>query len=293
MINRKQNVVHTAHKLFIEKGFQATSIQDILDESGISKGTFYNYFSSKNELLIAIFQTTYQELETKRNELLIGEDRSDIEILIKQVLVQMKGNREYKLISLFDEVLSSNDQELKHFIELGKMRNINWLYERFLDIFGSKKQAFLLDCAIMFMGILRENMKFFHMSNKSNFDLERVIRYSVKRIVKVVDSFEESDTPLISLEFLNQWIPNRKENCQDYQKKLSHCIGQLKNTLTNTPNQAKYHELLDFLSDELLESKSQRTFLIESALTTIKSDPLFHGHKELQILEDLITLRLS
>ena len=42
MNDRKLHVVNMAHQLFIEKGFQATSIQDILDYSGISKGTFYN-----------------------------------------------------------------------------------------------------------------------------------------------------------------------------------------------------------------------------------------------------------
>ena len=63
MNDRKQHVVNKAHQLFIDKGFQATSIQDILDYSGISKGTFYNYFSSKNELLIAIFKTIFKKLE--------------------------------------------------------------------------------------------------------------------------------------------------------------------------------------------------------------------------------------
>ncbi len=56
MNNRKQQVVKNAHHLFfVEKGFQAISIQDIIDYSGISKGTFYNYFSSKNELLTSCF----------------------------------------------------------------------------------------------------------------------------------------------------------------------------------------------------------------------------------------------
>ena len=54
MNDRKQQVLLTAQQLFVEKGFSATSVQDILDEAKISKGTFYNYFSSKNECLIAI-----------------------------------------------------------------------------------------------------------------------------------------------------------------------------------------------------------------------------------------------
>ncbi|MFP3340850.1 TetR/AcrR family transcriptional regulator, partial [Micrococcus sp. SIMBA_131] len=59
MNDRKQHVIKMAHQLFIERGFQSTSIQDILEYSGISKGTFYNYFSSKNELLIALFKALY------------------------------------------------------------------------------------------------------------------------------------------------------------------------------------------------------------------------------------------
>ncbi|MEH7125423.1 MULTISPECIES: TetR/AcrR family transcriptional regulator [unclassified Bacillus (in: firmicutes)] len=40
MNKQKQHVIDTAHYLFIEKGFQATSIQDILGCRGISRGTF-------------------------------------------------------------------------------------------------------------------------------------------------------------------------------------------------------------------------------------------------------------
>ena len=54
MNNKKHQVLLTAQRLFIEKGFAATSVQDIINESKISKGTFYNYFSSKNECIIAI-----------------------------------------------------------------------------------------------------------------------------------------------------------------------------------------------------------------------------------------------
>jgi len=72
MNNRKKHVLNKAHELFIEKGFQATSIQEILDSSGISKGTFYNYFSSKNELLISIFKEIYSELGEKRKNLMVG-----------------------------------------------------------------------------------------------------------------------------------------------------------------------------------------------------------------------------
>lgn len=83
MNNRRQNVIDTAHKLFIDKGYQATSIQDILDGAGISKGTFYNYFPSKGELFIAIFRSFYTKIRHDREKLLIGQDSADIEIFIQ------------------------------------------------------------------------------------------------------------------------------------------------------------------------------------------------------------------
>ena len=77
MNDRKRQVLLTAQRLFIEKGFSTTSVQDILDESCISKGTFYNYFSSKNECLIAILEHAHDEATVRRRELLIGQDLSD------------------------------------------------------------------------------------------------------------------------------------------------------------------------------------------------------------------------
>src|SRR5919206_2043744 len=117
MNERKQHVINKAHQLFIDKGFQATSIQEIIDYSGISKGTFYNYFSSKNELLMAIFTSLGQQIDQERNKLLIGQDPADIEIFIQQLELQMDFNRRNKLLTLFEEVFVSNDPSLKQFLK--------------------------------------------------------------------------------------------------------------------------------------------------------------------------------
>lgn len=48
---RKESILKTAERLFFEKGYEETSIQDILDALSISKGGFYHYFESKIALL--------------------------------------------------------------------------------------------------------------------------------------------------------------------------------------------------------------------------------------------------
>jgi AcrR family transcriptional regulator len=50
---KKNALVEVAERLFLEKGYEETSIEDILMASGLSKGGFYHYFRSKDEVLMA------------------------------------------------------------------------------------------------------------------------------------------------------------------------------------------------------------------------------------------------
>lgn len=293
MNDRKQHVIKVAHQLFIDKGFQATSIQDILEYSGISKGTFYNYFSSKNELLIALFKMIYKRMEHERNALLIGQDPANIQIFVKQVELQMETNRTNKLISLFEEVYFSNDAELKGFIKRGQLRMICWTYERFIDIFGDSKKPYLVDCAIMFTGILQYNLRYFGMAHESNTSIHQVVRYSVERVAKMVDEVAKTGEQLIRPEFLDSWLPNYHKASGSFQQKLDQTIGTLKKALPYSKQPSKHHELLDFIQTELLHSKSPRRFLIESALLSLKTDPIFSEKKELQQLDQLVTAYLA
>ena len=52
--DRKNEILDTAEKLFFTKGYNKTAVNDILNEIGIAKGTFYYYFKSKEEVMDAI-----------------------------------------------------------------------------------------------------------------------------------------------------------------------------------------------------------------------------------------------
>ena len=49
--NRKKELLDLARKLFIEKGYDNVSIDEIIKKAKMAKGTFYYYFKSKDELL--------------------------------------------------------------------------------------------------------------------------------------------------------------------------------------------------------------------------------------------------
>lgn len=270
MNDRKQHVINTAHQLFVEKGFQATSIQDILDYSSISKGTFYNYFSSKNELLMAIFRDIQKKFEHERNELLIGKDPSDIEIFIKQMTLQVKTHRATNLIPLYEEVLFLNDVELKKFISNIQLRLLRWVYERLNDIFGDSKKLYLLDGAIMFTAILHHNLKYERKANKLYSNPERVVRYSVNRLLTFIKDVGETQEQLLAPELLEEWSPSCHKKEQSYKEKVKFEIMSLKKELMNVSEFERYSELLDFILEELLQPNNKRQFVVESALTTLE-----------------------
>lgn len=51
---RRNEIITTAEEFFLTKGFNKTTVNDILKRIGIAKGTFYHYFVSKEEVLEAV-----------------------------------------------------------------------------------------------------------------------------------------------------------------------------------------------------------------------------------------------
>ena len=65
MNKTKAKITKVAWQLFHEKGYSETTIDDIIAASGTSKGSFYHYYSSKDELLSSLselFDAKYEEV---------------------------------------------------------------------------------------------------------------------------------------------------------------------------------------------------------------------------------------
>ena len=63
--NTKGRIVAAAWRLFYEQGYEETTVEDIIFESGTSKGSFYHYFGGKDALLSSLsvlFDERYEEL---------------------------------------------------------------------------------------------------------------------------------------------------------------------------------------------------------------------------------------
>lgn len=83
-IETKANILHVAKRLFEEKGYEHVFIEDITEKSDISKGTFFNYFTNKEGLLLAVAQEEVEDiLQLAEEEFREGQSCRD---RIQQVL---------------------------------------------------------------------------------------------------------------------------------------------------------------------------------------------------------------
>jgi AcrR family transcriptional regulator len=77
---RKKEFLETARKFFFTKGYEQTSVDEIIKAVGLSKGSFYYYFKSKEDLLDELTKELSLKILTKIEEIV---DRDDLDAISK------------------------------------------------------------------------------------------------------------------------------------------------------------------------------------------------------------------
>lgn len=86
---RRDEVVDIAAGVFAERGYHATSIDDLVEATGLQRGGLYHYISGKQELLIRIHQRFINPLLENAREIVAHREPPDVELrLLAQALVR-------------------------------------------------------------------------------------------------------------------------------------------------------------------------------------------------------------
>lgn len=73
---RRKELVDAAAYLFAEKGYENTSVRDILDAVGGAPGMFYYYFKSKQDIYVAVMEDFISERMSRKCEVMEDDERS-------------------------------------------------------------------------------------------------------------------------------------------------------------------------------------------------------------------------
>ena len=103
----RQAIIEAGIRIFIDKGVSETTVRDIIRSTGLASGTFYNYFNSKEEVLVAIFDDFAKEIgKSVRDENVQPESFEEF--------LRIKLTRFFKFVSSKPEIymIMSNNHNL-------------------------------------------------------------------------------------------------------------------------------------------------------------------------------------
>ena len=154
----RADILEAAHALFLEQGYSQTTIQELADRVGISKGAVYLHFRSKNDVFTTLLRDLEQRVMDRVLELHEREDLDPLEKLREQLRLQFSEVREQKM--LFEHCLQDAqialDEELSLIAQKGR---VDWqtMQETFVrDAFPELDGAAVTELAVCLNGALNE-----------------------------------------------------------------------------------------------------------------------------------------
>ena len=75
----KQNILETAMRLFTEKGLENVYVEDVVKEVGVTRGAFYHYFKSREELIGSVMYKSFED----NNPYLLADKQEGLSALEK------------------------------------------------------------------------------------------------------------------------------------------------------------------------------------------------------------------
>lgn len=122
--SKKIRLLSSAYKLFTTKGFNKTTIQDIVDAARVAKGTFYLYFEDKYKL---------------QEELIINKSLEIFNEAIVELEKQNINKFDNQVIFIFDYVIDYLEKEPSILNFISKDLSLGLYHEKLINILEGKE----------------------------------------------------------------------------------------------------------------------------------------------------------
>lgn len=255
MDDKQRHIANSALRLFIQKGTEPTSLQDVFESANISKGTFYNYFSSKDELILGIIRETYAKIRQEVEEVLFGKLVSDPVIFKKQLETYLTQIHTYNLYDLMRSIRQGPNLELRKLIFKEEQKDIEWMAKRLVETKGEDVRVYSYEAMTLYYGMLQTIIISYNVQKK-RIEFKRVIQLTFRYLELIVSEMKESKQTLFS-------------NQDDERLSKQPIITELKEIQVNASANDKV--LIEGLVEEF-ERKEVRMQIIHALNTSLSPD---------------------
>ncbi|MDX8343565.1 TetR/AcrR family transcriptional regulator [Rossellomorea sp. YZS02] len=189
-MDKRNAILESAVDLFAQHGYNQTSMQQIADSVGISKGSLYTIFQSKEDLIISIYEH-YQQLVFER-AFVVGLEGNlpPFKRFAKQFQVQFEGILEYKSymkMHMRGET-AKNSEKLAAMEHRMRGRLFSWLESNLLEVYGEGITPYKWDLMWMTQSIYSSYMMLM-ISQDDSLEPEILGTHIVRQITLLANDF--------------------------------------------------------------------------------------------------------
>lgn len=262
---KKQRMIEESIKMFAEKGYHNTSIQEIADKSEVSKGAFYLHFHSKDELLVEIYKY-YSDYILKKLENVQSKTADPLQHFTEQIAIFLeffKEHKEYLMIHFRDNI--DIGEKINDLIISIHKQSYGWIRNQLYHIYGDAIKPYQVDIAIQIDGLLSGYFKWIAIHNIP-FSAELLASYLIEKIDLIIQSIiNKQSAPIFTEEDLTQFT--RTSTVQNIFTKLK---SKMEEMLPAEKQSAK--EAIHVLEEEW-HKKDPKHIIIQSMLDHLAKYP--------------------
>ena len=185
--DRKTQILDAAFSVFVEKGYSETTMDDIVQESKMSKGAIYHYYDSKKELFLSLIDHweiySFPDFYSKGNN---DKNASEILMNLSEVVLNVFNKKKHVFLAEVEFwALSNKDKDVRE-----KSRA---LYDKLLYLFelilkkGVRQKEFNeIDTKVVAMTILTslQGINWFCLYEDTQVSAENYLKTSMKLLIK-------------------------------------------------------------------------------------------------------------
>lgn len=279
---KQKDIIESAIKLFAENGFTNTSIQEIVNDCGISKGAFYNYFPSKEALHIAIFEYYFEQMRTRTQEIdtELLTAREKLTRLLSVPFEQLTKQKDFFMVYMREQSFSIN-KELRQVMEKTQYEMLTWYEKNLKEVYGDKISDYTGDIIMLIEGI-RSSYLVAILIQDLQIDATLVPAFIMNRIDDMVESFERGEEPIMKQNLLNVFSSTAFESLTNNEK-VSALLADMKEHLEDMDVGIEQKEglsgVIDFLISEL-EKPAIEKYTFQGMLANLKAVKEFDIYRE-------------
>lgn len=272
-------IINEATALFSDKGFHATSMQEVADRSHVSKGTIYTYFESKEDLLLSIFKFFHENIQNHLQHASTSQ-LSAKDKYIQQIRILLSESLKYKSFFKMQhrEQLISSHKTIQAYLFHSRMELFQWYESILLNLYGSDLKLYLTDSAVLLDSLISGFLRVI-MIREDLIKIEDTALYITKRLDNMIQALLEEQAPPLLPDTLIHHVRTAFTNGDLSKERDAHkVLEQMREVLeTLHMDSENKKELLSSLLyfEEELKQGSTKKFLFKGLLSN------FEGIKEL------------